>query len=479
MADEARIAAKIRPQGDYGTAVFPVGSGETGLRLRWRGGGAPPGALVVLFDPRRGVRLNKWLRPDETPEIGADGASMGGIPGLIDEGQWEARLFLPLPAGAGAELLVEFAPQSAGKGGKKICRGGFLDGYDPKKTARNAAGWYKGDFHTHTLLSDGKETAESATEKAERMGLDFYVPTEHNVLHTSWPDTRLLIVPGLEMTSLGGHCNVFGLDAPPEALYAPRNWRLGFLAPDALKVLLEQCAGCVCSLNHPFLREWSWRVPDIPLDLFHTLEVVNDPTYPYADDANENALRLWTRLWNDGRRIYGVGGSDSHNLEHERYDQATEPSVPGDPATWVFCEGLCGENLLQSVKAGHMYVTRRGLKLELSILADHKNVLPGDRVSGGARVSFHIASAEAETAGSCHVQWIVNGETRGTGSLQAAGAEFSIEADKLEYGWVRADLRDDDGAFLGFVNPVYWGSKRPGLTTFGQAASGLAIGGVP
>ena len=35
------------------------------------------------------------------------------------------------------------------------------------------SGWYKGDFHTHTRLSDGKETIRHASERAEESGLDF------------------------------------------------------------------------------------------------------------------------------------------------------------------------------------------------------------------------------------------------------------------------------------------------------------------
>lgn len=35
------------------------------------------------------------------------------------------------------------------------------------------SGWYKGDFHTHTRLSDGKETIGHASERAEESGLDF------------------------------------------------------------------------------------------------------------------------------------------------------------------------------------------------------------------------------------------------------------------------------------------------------------------
>ena len=40
-----------------------------------------------------------------------------------------------------------------------------------------------------------------------------------------------------------------------------------------------------------------------------------------APGSNEMAVRFLDALWQDGHRIYGVGGSDSHNLIDERYEE--------------------------------------------------------------------------------------------------------------------------------------------------------------
>ena len=50
--------------------------------------------------------------------------------------------------------------------------------YDRKRKEMCIRDRYKGDFHTHTRLSDGKETTWNATRKAEKDELDYYVPTE-------------------------------------------------------------------------------------------------------------------------------------------------------------------------------------------------------------------------------------------------------------------------------------------------------------
>ena len=47
-----------------------------------------------------------------------------------------------------------------------------------------------------------------------------------------------------------------------------------------------------------------------------------------------------------------------------------------------------------------------------------------------------------------------------------------------EYEWMRLDVRKEDGTFLGYVNPIYHGTKTPQCKTFGemvQKASGTLI----
>lgn len=59
------------------------------------------------------------------------------------------------------------------------------------------------------------------------------------------------------------------------------------------------------------------------------MEIVNNPTCGYAPEANDEAVSFLDYLWKHGYVVFGLGGSDSHNLESERYEGATEPSIPG------------------------------------------------------------------------------------------------------------------------------------------------------
>ena len=44
------------------------------------------------------------------------------------------------------------------------------------------------------------------------------------------------------------------------------------------------------------------------------MEIINDPTYPDGPGSNDMAIRFLDQVWNEGIRVFGVGGSDSHNL---------------------------------------------------------------------------------------------------------------------------------------------------------------------
>lgn len=62
--------------------------------------------------------------------------------------------------------------------------------------------WYAGDFHTHTIFSDGKMTREENNDIAKKQNLDFFIPTDHNIFHYKWPKyDDVFIYPGVEITS--------------------------------------------------------------------------------------------------------------------------------------------------------------------------------------------------------------------------------------------------------------------------------------
>ena len=180
-----------------------------------------------------------------------------------------------------------------------------------------------------------------------------------------------MIVPGVEVTAEKGPCNLFGIDRLPsrikDIICRPASEQAETWVTDILQEAAE--SGWLVSINHPFLHVWKWKFHSIPLRMVQVLEIVNVPTYLYAKVSNEKAIRFFVLLWQLGYRIYGMAGSDSHILIEERYVGALEPSVAGDPGTYVFSKGLTPTKLLQNLRNGHVYVSRY-CTLEGEITAD-------------------------------------------------------------------------------------------------------------
>jgi hypothetical protein len=83
-------------------------------------------------------------------------------------------------------------------------------------------GVYGGNFHTHTVASDGSQTYHEVVDEAVRLGLDFIVITDHNTISTATStfcpgEKRLLCVIGEEISTNEGHMLGVGIKSaiPP------------------------------------------------------------------------------------------------------------------------------------------------------------------------------------------------------------------------------------------------------------------------
>lgn len=321
-------------------------------------------------------------------------------------------------------------------------------------------------------------------KKAEKMGMDFYVPTEHNVLHTGWPDTKIMVLPGVEITTSLGHFNIFGCVGTPGRL-------THILKHDGEERISQEVEYTIreadekewlWSINHPFLHIWKWTYYNLKLKNLRFMEIINDPTYEYAKSANENAISFIDFLLQHGFRVFGLGGSDSHNLIDERYEGADEPSVPGDPATLVYMDGMTPSNLLKAVSKGHVIVTRY-ITMETYFIYENNEYLPGDRIEISSESEFEnnlVASVtikiNEETYGKDIVPelfLIENGIKKEIGLEKRDERTYMADVitnwHTMEWEWKRFEVTSKDYGFLGYVNPVFHGRKKSKLKTFGEA----------
>lgn len=425
--------------------------------------------------------------------IGRDGmhTTAGGTAGEIPMGRWKFiicafREYVMQCLGENSfdvKLTVSDDISSVKEPVGEQCWIGNED-FDFDRNYSRDSRWYKGDFHTHTRLSDGKETTRNAMKKAEKMGMDFYVPTEHNVLHTGWPDTRIMVVPGVEITTSLGHFNIFGCVGTPGRL-------THILKHDGEERISQEVEYTIreadekewlWSINHPFLHIWKWTYDNLKLKNLRFIEIINDPTYEYAKLANENAISFIDFLWQQGFRVFGLGGSDSHNLIDERYEGADEPSVPGDPATLVYMDGMTPSNLLKAVSKGHVIVTRY-ITMETYFIYENNKYLPGDRIEISSESEFEnnlVASVtikiNEETYGKNIVPelfLIENGIKKEIGLEKRDERTYMADVianwHTMEWEWKRFEVISEDYGFLGYVNPVFHGRKKSKLKTFGEA----------
>lgn len=315
--------------------------------------------------------------------------------------------------------------------------------------------WYKGDLHTHTIYSDGQMTREDNMISARNQQLDFFVATDHNIVPSSWVnDASILVLPGLEVTAPLGHFNIINTNTSPFVKHQLQD----LLTEQGMnKIISSEYGNALISINHPFLTEWKWLLKDTSLNQVDTLEIWNDPTYADNQQATEFALNAWDLLLKDGHRITGVAGSDSHLRPDEAYDGSDKPSLIGDPGTFVYCEGLSIDNLVQSIKNGHVFVSR-GEQIELKL----NHLIPGDQ----SDLKVGEVEARVHTTESLIFEWIMDGDI----IIQESGTSSRLQFDWPDnaYHYIRVNIRTQDGRLYGFTNPIYFNDKEPTLETWGQ-----------
>lgn len=337
-----------------------------------------------------------------------------------------------------------------------------LTDFDNHQVFSNEKKWYKGDFHTHTTYSDGEMSREENMDMAAKQGLDFFVATDHNIVPTSWhEETNTLVIPGTEVTSTLGHFNVINPNTSP---FVKNSIRDMYDEEGTNRIIAEDYGDALVSINHPFLKGCPWIYKDTILGNIDTIEIINDPTYPDNPIATEQALIAWDILLNDGYRITGIGGSDSHLRPDDHYDGSANPSLIGDPGTYVYCDGLTACNLMDSVRKGNVTISRGGF-----ISMTDGKCLPGET----SHLSEGEVFAEVDTDDDIYIEWIVDGEKVKTSKTTSASYTFDFAEN--EYHWIRVDVRYADSSIYGFTNPIYFGEKQPQIKTWHEVVQKMDI----
>ncbi|QUI22611.1 PHP domain-containing protein [Vallitalea pronyensis] len=314
---------------------------------------------------------------------------------------------------------------------------------------KDEAKYYKGDFHGHSIYSDGKNQPSQVAKIVRQQGLDFIALTEHNTIPFGYKKLGCLPIPSFELTLDMGHMNIHGVHrlAFPELVQSSQN------PYDLLHQTLETYTPTAnISMNHMFLEPWHFQDGDFDMRRIHTLEIICDPTYPTSPEANDKAARFLDFLWEAGFKIYGIGGSDSHNLYEERYEGASLPSVYGDPATYVHCHGLSINHVIDGIKHGHCYVARF-VQLDINIM--HETYLPGQQIGDDVReLTYQIKVKNC--CSTYRGRFICNGRVIKQQMISKKNSTMKLTIILSEDPfWLRFGLYDEDGHVIAYVNPIY------------------------
>ena len=422
-----------------------------------------------LSDPNG---LRGWSGGNKsTITIASSDATPSYVPGPVVAGQWKLILGVPnIRSGVTANYKAHI---TFGKAGDPLPRSAFKA--EPTKAT---AGWYRGDFHSHTGHSDG--TCDSLSgrripcpafrtlEAARTAKLDFISVTEHNAAsHHSvlrelqaYYDT-LLIIPGREITTFFGHMNAIGPTEPLEfQLGSDRLPKVGGLVD---KVRQQ---GGIISINHPGMPSGEdcmgcgYVVRDVDYSRFDAVEIANGGTMHFVGSAEGQLSHIpfWENLLNQGIRITGLGGSDSHDPDAP----ITRQFPVGRPTTVVYATELSQKGILDGVRSGRVFVDLTGQSnahLDLSAAGPGSVVVMGGALSLRPGESGEL-TIDIRDLASGQVQLVLG---RGAPDIvlqdRVIDGEDRLRKLKLPYApapyWVRVNVRDVDGKLMLISNPVY------------------------
>ncbi|MCH7699157.1 MAG: CehA/McbA family metallohydrolase [Chloroflexi bacterium] len=376
-------------------------------------------------------------------------ATPGYIRGPLAPGEWSVVLGCPTLRGERARYWVDIDIDVDPNAGASDVQ--LFAPVQVKSHARNGERrWYKGDFHSHTVHSDGYNSIDEYVVEAGRVGLDFLAITDHNTTshfeEIAMRTDDLLLVPGEEVTTAWGHANVWGLGA----------W-VDFRCTDdagmqrVLDFVHER--GGLFSPNHP-KPGYPWEFGGV--QGYRVAEAWQGPWRL----GNEESRDFWERRLRNGERVTAVGGSDCHSIAPARI---IHPWTLGNPCTWVNVQGELDEaGVLDAVRAGHAFVSEdpTGPFLEFTAECNGATYMMGDAIEApqGSDVLFKLGYRGPVEK---KLRLIRDGEPWQEVVAEKEEQTFEFEARLDEPGYVRTEAagfrgRPERGEVVhALTNPIY------------------------
>ncbi|MBS0412165.1 MAG: CehA/McbA family metallohydrolase [Proteobacteria bacterium] len=423
-----------------------------------------------LMDPDR---FRGWSGGDKMRfTVGELDATPSYLPGPVVPGRW--TLLLGVPNIRPGVVAAYTATIRLGRG-EATEVSAFSD--EPLEVGPR---WYRGDLHMHTCHSDGTVATQGGqkrapgpvyrtVEAAAARGCDFIAITDHNAVshHHAMRELqphfdRLLLIPGVEVTTFRGHAGVLGAAGFVEFRLESRHLPT---VGDLQHAVARQHG--LFAINHPALpsNEYcmgcGWTATGTDFGRVDAIEVCNGGAMQAQGggaDGVFSGVPFWEARLNEGHRITAIGGSDNHKPDG---DPESAPAV-GSPTTVVWAESLSERAVLDAIRAGRVFVDVEGMKgrvLALNATAGEASAMMGEALAAPAGTTARFVVTTRGLSGARldvvldgrHGAILADVEVYG----DAAEFAFELAGDGARH-WIRVDARSADGErTLVIGNPVY------------------------
>ena len=196
-----------------------------------------------------------------------------------------------------------------------------------------------------------------------------------------------------------------------------------------------------------------WTVPNTDFSRVTAIEVINGDSL----DGPNSGMSLWQEQLNKGFRLTGIGGSDNHDA-----DIPTDlRSAVGRPTTAVYSSMLSEHAILDSIRAGHVFIDVEGTKdrvVEFEAKTDMNTASMGDSIKAppGQKVHFTVKMIALQGA---YPEIIQDGQS--TKLIDKSAFNKPHETKGFDYvsdgkrHWFRVNVRSMNGSLLIVGNPIY------------------------